>query len=105
MPGEDGFSYSPHALERVGAALRHGAKRLDEATGAELIAPDAGASSSVVGTAISDLLKAAVTGAQLFDDTAGKVHASNGGYSEVENNTAGQFQLTDERGGWNASRR
>lgn len=95
---KDGYEYSHDALGRVGGALRRGAGALDGATTQGFTAPDAGASSGAVGKALSDLLRSAVAGAQSLDDMAGKVHATQGGYGEVENTNEGELRRQEQRG-------
>ncbi|MGH3620934.1 MAG: hypothetical protein ACRDQ5_03980 [Sciscionella sp.] len=97
MVGEQGFSYSEVGLDTVVRRLRDGARRLDEACRAPIDAPDAGASSAVVGEAIAALLKSAFAAEQLLDNNANLVHAANGGYGPTENDNAGRIWREYER--------
>lgn len=94
----DGYRSSEAALSEVVNTLRGGAERLDGAVGAAPDAPDAGASSDAVGAALGALVRSAVTGAHTMDKTAGNVHASNGGYADVENTNTGELRRERQEG-------
>jgi hypothetical protein len=95
---DNGYRYTEEALTGVVDTLRGGVTGLDEAAGAPLSTPDAGASSDVVGKALASLLKAAVTAAHEIDTTAGNVHASKGGYADVENTNEGDLRREHQGG-------
>lgn len=97
VAAEQGFSYSEAGLNTVVQQLRHGAHRLDDACRTPIDAPDAGASSAVVGEAIVALLKSAFASAQLMNNNADLVNAANGGYGPTENNNTGRIWREYER--------
>ena len=98
MAGENGYQYSQEALRRVTGELRHGADALDRATEHDLISPDAGASSDVVGKALADLLKSAVAGAHGLAEMAENVHVTEGSYADVENTNEGVVRRSRQGG-------
>jgi hypothetical protein len=95
---DNGYRYTVEALSGVVDTLRGAAAGLDHASGAPITAPDAGATSDAVGTALGGLLKAAVTAAHEIDTTAGKVHASKGSYADVENGNEGELRREHQAG-------
>ncbi len=97
----DGYSYEPGALRQITGHLQAGAESLDRVVTTKAAAVDAGASSDIVGEAMARLQKIGAIIAHTVDDTAGKVHAADGSYDEIENTNEGAMQYREEnpRGG------
>ncbi|MBK1785524.1 hypothetical protein [Prauserella cavernicola] len=89
MPSGDGYRHNSEALTAISDHWHEGAELVDGAATAPADAPDAGASSSVVGEAMASLTRALGAAATAMDDAAEKVHAANGSYEDIENTNAG----------------
>ncbi|PXY17691.1 hypothetical protein [Prauserella endophytica] len=89
MPSGDGYRHDTNALTAISGHWRDGANQLDAAAAVPADAPDAGASSAVVGTAMASLIQGLSAAATAMDEAAEKVHAANGSYEDIENTNAG----------------
>ncbi|MBK1784428.1 hypothetical protein [Prauserella cavernicola] len=89
MPSGDGYTHNSGALRTIVGHWRDGAHGLDEVAAASAKPPDAGASSGVVGDGIAALLNGLRGAATAMAQTAGRVHAANGAYEDIENTNEG----------------
>ncbi|WP_020499974.1 hypothetical protein [Sciscionella marina] len=95
-----GYDYKSEALTQMTSKLRKSAQNLAKSASSAPPAPDAGDSSAILAEVISDLLKSGAAIAAKQESIAGKIHASNGTYDDVENtNTDALKQAHREEGG------
>lgn len=80
------------ALNQISIHLSDGAEQPDGATAKSLPPVDAGASSEVVGDAMTRLQTIAVAITQHMSTTAGKVNLADGSYAEIENTAEDKFK-------------
>lgn len=87
------MEYKVEALTRMTTGLRNSAKDLANSTSNAPPAPDAGDSSAILAKVISDLLRSGAAIAAKQESIAGKIHAGQGSYDEVENNNEGRMKM------------
>jgi hypothetical protein len=91
------FRYRSDELAEAKDRFRAGAENLDEAIQTDMVAADAGASSTIVAEAMVRMQLAAVLLSHHMDGIASKIDATKGSYDEIENTVEGAMRY-DELG-------
>jgi len=90
-----GYSYDPEALKKVAATNSAAAAAIDTGLSCERPPIDAGASSEIVGLAVTNLVAIGITLAKTFEEIGTRVDTTRGSYAEVENNNAGEMRFME----------
>lgn len=88
----DGYGFDEGALTRAAQDLKVGVGYLDLLADLMPEGVDAGFSSEVVGAAMVRIAKGSAALAQVGDEIAGKVHAANGAYDDIDNTNQGRLR-------------
>lgn len=88
----DGYRYDSAGLTEVANKLTTAGEHLQEVTGKQVTAPDAGASSGIVSQALADLVGAAIGASAKAQQMAESVDAANGSYGAIENDAEGAMR-------------
>lgn len=84
----DGIKADPEQLKGMAGELSKGPQGLQELAKSSPPPPQVTSSSDKVGYALSEIMRAAGALIAGMDDTASKIHASNGSYGETDNQNA-----------------
>lgn len=91
MAGSDGTEADFDGLRQVASRLNNAGDHLDGASGSAPRSVDAGPSTGVLSSALSEAMRGAASIATAAASTGGKVHASSGSYGDTENTAASGF--------------